>query len=123
MLKQERAQGEWHMSPYERGPGGNALGGDGNLRLPNEGNTEVGQRGSGHLAVSIWQWGGRLDKTGAAPTLAWKRGWGQTREGRGVYEPAFQPLLTWEGPRKKAEVSNRTREIWPSGIIGGLRET
>ena len=25
--------------------------------------------------------------------------------------------------RKKAKVSNRTREIWPSGIIGGLRET
>lgn len=24
---------------------------------------------------------------------------------------------------RKAEVSNRTREIWPSGIIGGLRET
>jgi hypothetical protein len=24
---------------------------------------------------------------------------------------------------RKARVSNRTREIWPSGIIGGLRET
>jgi hypothetical protein len=35
----------------------------------------------------------------------------------------FKPLLSWEGPRRKAEVSNRTREIWPSGIIGGLRET
>src|ERR1700736_3166105 len=58
MPKEERAQGEWHMSPYERGPGGNALGRDGNLRLPNEGNTEVGQRGSGHLAVSIGQWDG-----------------------------------------------------------------
>ena len=69
------------------------------------------------------QCGGRLDKTGAAPKLAWRRGWGQTRGGRGVYEPAFQPLFTWEGPRQKAEVSNRTREIWPSGIIGGLRET
>src|ERR1700730_17793186 len=66
--------------------------------------------------------GGRLDKTGVTPTLAGRRGWGQIRDGRGVYEPAFQPLLTWKGPRKKAEVSNRTREIWPSGIIGGLRE-
>ena len=42
----------------------------------------------------------------------------------GAYNgPAFKPLQTWEGLRKKAKVSNRTREIWPSGIIGGLRET
>src|ERR1039457_6969486 len=26
------------------------------------------------------QCGGRLDKTGAAPKLAWRRGWGQTGE-------------------------------------------
>ena len=45
------------------------------------------------------------------------------QNGGGVYEPAFKPLQTWEGLRKKAKVSNRTREIWPSVIIGGLRET
>ena len=45
------------------------------------------------------------------------------QNGGGVYGPAFKPLQTWEGLRKKAKVSNRTREIWPSGIIGGLRET
>src|ERR1017187_4606637 len=62
------------------------------------------------LGGFLRQCGGRLDKTGAAPKLAWRRGWGQTRGGRGVYEPAFQPLFTWEGPRQKAEVSNRTRD-------------
>ena len=45
------------------------------------------------------------------------------QNGGGVYGPAFKPLQTWEGLRKKAKVSNRTREIWPSVIIGGLRET
>src|SRR6266404_6318551 len=29
----------------------------------------------------------------------------------GVHRPAFKPLQTWEGLRKKAKVSNRTREI------------
>jgi hypothetical protein len=42
------------------------------------------------------------------------------QNGGGVYGPAFKPLQTWEGLRKKAKVSNRTREIWPSGIIGGF---
>src|SRR5215831_12296872 len=42
----------------------NALRGDG-PHLPNEGNTEVGQRGSGHLAASLAA-GGRLDKTGVS---------------------------------------------------------
>jgi len=49
--KEERAQREWHMSQYERRRRGNALLGDG-PRLPSGGNTRVGQRGSGHLAVS-----------------------------------------------------------------------
>ena len=33
-------------------------------RLPNGGNTRVGQRGSGHLAAFSVCLGGRLDKTG-----------------------------------------------------------
>ena len=45
------------------------------------------------------------------------------QNGGGVYGPAFKPLQAWKGLRKKAKVSNRTREIWPSVIIGGLRET
>jgi hypothetical protein len=44
--------------------GGNALRG-GDTHLPDEGNTEVGQRGSGHLAASLAA-GGRLDKTGVS---------------------------------------------------------
>jgi len=69
------------------------------------------------------QRGGRLDKTGATPVLAWKRGCGQTTD-VGAY--ANQRLnLAEEGKahNRHAKVSNRTREIWPSGIIGGLRET
>src|SRR6266851_1054692 len=106
--KEERAQGEWHMSPYERGPRGNALGRDGKHVSPMEVTPTLGKG-----AQDTWrfprQWGGRLDKTGVTPLLAWRRGWGQTRDGRGVYEPAFQPCLTWKGFRKTAEVSNRTR--------------
>ena len=52
------------MSPYEQGTGSNVLGGGGS-RLPMGGNTDLGQRDSGYLAVSNVSVGGRLDKTGA----------------------------------------------------------
>src|SRR6476646_1068908 len=48
--KEERAQRERRMSQYERRRRSNVLSGDGS-RLPNGGNTRVGQRGSGHLAA------------------------------------------------------------------------
>src|ERR1700682_3753258 len=64
------------------------------------------------------QCGGRLDKTGVTPMLAWMRGRGQNHGRRGVCEPVLEPRRRWEGSRKKAKVSNRTREIRPSGIIG-----
>jgi hypothetical protein len=51
------------MSLYERRRRSNVLPGDGS-RLPNGGNTRVGQRGSGHLAAFSVCLGGRLDKTG-----------------------------------------------------------
>src|SRR6516225_5916754 len=51
------------MSLYERRRRSNVLSGDGS-RLPNGGNTRVGQRGSGHLAAFSVCLGGRLDKTG-----------------------------------------------------------
>ena len=36
----------------------------------------------------------------------------------GVYTDQRLDLFqTWKGLRKKAKVSNRTREIWPSGIM------
>jgi len=43
MPKEERAQREWHMSPYERGQGGNALGGDGNDVSPMEVTPKLGK--------------------------------------------------------------------------------
>ena len=61
--KEGRAQRERRMSPYERRRRSNVLPGDGS-RLPNGGNTRVGQRGSGHLAALSVCLGGRLDKTG-----------------------------------------------------------
>ena len=51
------------MSQYERRRRSNVLSGDGS-RLPNGGNTRVGQSGSGHLAAFSVCLGGRLDKTG-----------------------------------------------------------
>src|SRR5215831_5939154 len=41
----------WRMSPYVRGRKGNAFR-EGARRLPHEGNTGLGQRGSGRLAVT-----------------------------------------------------------------------
>src|SRR5215467_9781980 len=55
------------MSQYERRRRSNVLSGDGS-RLPNGGNTRVGQRGSGHLAAFSVCLGGRLDKTGTHAT-------------------------------------------------------
>src|SRR5450755_283322 len=43
MPKEERAQREWHMSPYERRQGGNALGGDGNDVSPMEVTPKLGK--------------------------------------------------------------------------------
>ena len=111
------------MSQYERRRRGNALPGNG-PRFPSGGNTRAGRRGSGHLAVSLGYLGGRLDKTGDMQMTAL----GDEAVGKpgvaGVYTNQRLSLsTTWEGPRKKAKVSNRTREIWPSGIIGGRWKT
>jgi hypothetical protein len=123
MPKEERAQREWHMSPYERGPGGNAPRRRWTRRLPNGGNTKVGQRGSGHLAVSCASEVAGLIKPAQRQSWTGDEAGGKPGKDGAYTNQRFKPLSTWEGPRKKAEVSNRTREIWPSGIIGGLRET
>ena len=51
----------------------------------------------------------------------------QTVRMRGVCEPALQLRFTWEGLHLKngmqSRGQNRTREIRPSGIVGGLWET
>src|SRR5215831_18933650 len=100
MPKEERAQREWHMSQYERRQRGNALSGDG-PRLPSEGNTRAGRRGSGHLAVSLGCLGGRLDKTGDTQMTATGRGEAVGKPGvAGVYTNQRLSLsTTWEGPR------------------------
>jgi len=41
---------------------------------------------------------------------------------RGVCEPALKPPRRWAGSRGTGQGPNRTREIRPSGIIGGPRE-
>jgi len=47
----------------------------------------------------------------------------QTKSGRGVHESAFKLSLgLWEGSRRKGQGQNRTREIRPSGIVGGPME-
>src|SRR6267378_3422411 len=42
------------------------------------------------------QCGGRLDKTGVTPMLAWMRGRGQNHGRRGVCEPVLEPRRRWE---------------------------
>jgi hypothetical protein len=42
---------------------------------------------------------------------------------RGEYGRAFKPRDVWEGPPGKAAAANRTREIRPYGMRGGLVET
>ena len=47
----------------------------------------------------------------------------QTTTKRGVYEPAFKFPWLWAGSGGRSQGQNRTREIRPSGIVGGPRET
>ena len=69
-------------------------------RLPSEGNTRVGQRGSGHLAVSLGCLGGRFDKTGDTQMTASGGGEAVGKPGvAGVYTNQRLSLsTTWEGP-------------------------
>jgi hypothetical protein len=100
--KEERAQGEWHMTPYERGLWGNALRGDGSHISPIEVTPSwaKGLRALGGFSVRV---GGRLDKTGATPMLAGRRGWGQTGKGGSVYGPAFKLLLRLGRPTEDSQ--------------------
>ncbi len=62
------------------------------IRLPNRGNTKVGQRGSGHLAVSPSGWVAGLIKPAQRPCWLGDEAVGKPGKERGVYEPAFQLL-------------------------------
>src|SRR5262249_11907208 len=101
--KEERAQRERRMSQYERRRRSNVLSGDGS-RLPNGGNTRVGQRGSGHLAAFSVCLGGRLDKTGTHAT--------DSSRGEAVGKPGVARVYTnqrlnlsklWEGSRRTCQ--------------------
>ena len=91
------------MSLYERRRRSNVLSGDGS-RLPNGGNTRVGQRGSGHLAAFSVCLGGRLDKTGTHAI--------DGPRGEAVGKPSVARVYTnqrlnlskpWEGTRRTCQ--------------------
>jgi len=101
--KEETAQRERRMSLYERRRRSNVLSGDGS-RLPNGGNTRVGQRGSGHLAAFSVCLGGRLDKTGTHAI--------DGPRGEAVGKPSVARVYTnqrlnlskpWEGTRRTCQ--------------------
>ena len=91
------------MSQYKRLRRGNSLPGDGS-RLPDGGNTRVGQRGSGHLAAFSVCLGGRLDKTGTHATDG-SRGEAVGKPGvAGVYTNQRLNLSKpWEGTRRTCQ--------------------
>ena len=93
---------------------------------PMVGNAYLGQRGSGHSAVSGAQHASRL-RTGFHAGLRSGRGSRQTMRTRGVCAPALELQPVWEdldpGNGVQSRGQNRTREIRPSGIVGGLQET
>jgi len=91
------------MSLYERRRRSNDLSGY-ESRLPNGGNTRVGQRGSGHLAAFSVCLGGRLDKTGTYAN--------DGARGEAVGKPSVAGVYTnqrlnlskpWEGTRRTCQ--------------------
>jgi hypothetical protein len=93
---------------------------------PMVGNAHLGQRGSGHSVVPRAQHASRL-RAGIRAGLRSGRGCRQTMRTRGVCAPALEHQFVWEGlvlgNGRQSRGQNRTREIRPSGIVGGLWET
>ena len=83
----------------------------------------------GKGALDTWRssgrLGGRLDKTGVnADDGSRRRGCGQTRSGRGVYEPAFKPLQALGRPSEEMpRFQTGPGKSGRPALIGGLRET
>lgn len=119
MPKPDGGQQVWRMSLYERRRRGNALP-EGSTCLPRGGNADARQRGSGHLAVPGW-----FSDTEPRQSRPSKRGRDdeQTSRKRGVCRPELKPGRDWEGSARKSQGQNRTGEIPPSGIVGGLTGT
>ncbi len=109
------------MSPYERRRRGNAR--PGGLEVAPEEVTPPTGKG----ALGKW----RASHGHIVQTLSWinddKGQWcragGITAADWGVCERALEPHGQREGPSGKAAAANRTREIRPSGMRGGLTET
>jgi hypothetical protein len=83
------------MSPYERERRSNILRGGG-VRLPDGGNAKIGQRDSGHLAVS----------SDTEPAITGAGGGARlwvNHGHRGVCEPALNPRRSWEDSRQKGQ--------------------
>ncbi len=88
-------------------------------------NARARQRGSGHSAVPKAQHASRL-RAGSPAGLRSGRGCRQTMRTRGVRALALELQPAWEGldPENgvQSRCQNRTREIRPSGIVGGPGE-
>jgi hypothetical protein len=82
---------------------------------------------SGEGALGKWRAPNRKHRLDTDPgngdNLTGCRAGGITALPRGVRERALEPRAAWEGPSGKAAAANRTREIRPSGMRGGLAET
>jgi hypothetical protein len=119
MPKPGGGQQVWRMSPYERRRRGNVLP-EGRPCLPRGGNAGARQRGYGHLAVPGW-----YSDTEPRRSRPSKRGRvdAQTSHRRGACVPGLKPGRDWEGSSGKCQGQNRTGEIPPSGIVGGLAGT
>ena len=114
----------WRMSQYEQGRRGNALR-SGARHHSGGGNTSVGQRGSGHLAVL-----GYCSDTEPRETLPPKQGLahGQTIGGKGVCGSALKPYCRGgrpmgEKPRSEPDSGKPTvrdrRGAWGNVAHGG----
>jgi len=82
---------------------------------------------SGKGTLGTWrthrQHGGRAQNRPFSRCQEVGRGCGQTTRSRGECAPALKPLPGLGRSMEESQGFNRTREIWPSGIIGGPRET
>lgn len=93
---------------------------------PTLGNTQGGQRGPGHSVASGSLPVARTQNRGTGGSRSPRRRVRQTTMARGVGVSALEPRPSWEGrtPEKmESRGQNRTREIRPSGIVGGHEET
>ena len=110
----------WRMGPYERRRRGNSCRRDTGC-CDAKGNTWSVQRGPGYLAAPGPAPG--LEPGQAVVLKSRSEFRMQTTGERGVHEPAFKPPWRWAGSGRTSQGQNRTREIRPSGIAGGPRET